>query len=186
MNCDWHQEFRDTLQYIESLRPIAEPYGICRIVPPQSWKPLCLLKEKNLWENLKFATRVQQINKLQNRPSAKKAFQSNNLRRKRPKIVKMESSSSEIAEANQGGQNQNTYRFGFEPGPEFTLESFQKYADDFKEQYFQMGMSQDLSLDNIEGEYWRIVEKPTEEIEVFQWIFLSTNKAYQNHSFLRQ
>lgn len=69
--------------------------------------------------------------------------------------------------------------FGFEPGPRFTLKDFQKYADDFKTQYFRSnGMTTDactnlsiqdqceLSLENIEGEYWRMVERPTEEIEV--------------------
>ncbi|MCD9638193.1 hypothetical protein HAX54_022014, partial [Datura stramonium] len=58
-------------------------------------------------------------------------------------------------------------RFGFEPGPEFTLDAFQKYADDFKAQYFRQNDGQcEPSLENIEGEYWRMVEKPTEEIEV--------------------
>ena len=28
-------------------------------------------------------------------------------------------------------------RFGFEPGPEFTLETFQRYAEDFKLKYFR-------------------------------------------------
>lgn len=70
--------------------------------------------------------------------------------------------------------------FGFEPGPEFTLDAFQKYADDFKAQYFRKNenvadLGGDLTilqgqveptLENIEGEYWRMVEKPTEEIEV--------------------
>lgn len=68
--------------------------------------------------------------------------------------------------------------FGFEPGPEFTLDAFQKYADDFKAQYFRknanvadsggnLDMEQwEPTLENIEGEYWRLVEKPTEEIEV--------------------
>lgn len=70
--------------------------------------------------------------------------------------------------------------FGFEPGPEFTLETFEKYADDFKAQYFSKNANvtdmggnltmpkgcSEPSVDNIEGEYWRMVEKPTEEIEV--------------------
>ena len=55
-----------------------------------------------------------------------------------------------------------------------TLESFQKYADDFKEQYYfhtnadfdVISGQQEPSVENIDGEYWRIVEKPTEEIEV--------------------
>ena len=70
--------------------------------------------------------------------------------------------------------------FGFEPGPEFTLDAFQKYADDFRAQYFRKNgnvfdsrdnvtISQEMlepSVEIIEGEYWRIVGKPTEEIEV--------------------
>lgn len=73
-------------------------------------------------------------------------------------------------------------RFGFDPGPDFTLAMFQKYADDFKSQYFSKPLSDTAkgcnpsmlqdnenwkpSLEAIEGEYWRMVEKPTEEIEV--------------------
>ena len=70
--------------------------------------------------------------------------------------------------------------FGFEPGPEFTLETFEKYANDFKNQYFgrientantagnltTLRESSEPSVESIEGEYWRMVEKPTEEIEV--------------------
>ena len=69
--------------------------------------------------------------------------------------------------------------FGFEPGPEFTLDAFQRYADDFKAQYFRsdnctesgverVGSNEkwEPSVEAIEGEYWRVVEKPTEEIEV--------------------
>lgn len=70
--------------------------------------------------------------------------------------------------------------FGFEPGPGFTLKDFKKYADEFKAQYFKksetsidneckVGNSIDCwepALEDIEGEYWRIVEKATEEIEV--------------------
>lgn len=70
--------------------------------------------------------------------------------------------------------------FGFEPGPGFTLKDFKKYADEFKAQYFRnsetatdneckVGNSIDCwepALEDIEGEYWRIVEKATEEIEV--------------------
>lgn len=76
-------------------------------------------------------------------------------------------------------------RFGFEPGPEFTLEMFQRYADDFKVKYFRnenvshssantntLNGTLDPSVENIEGEYWRMVESPTEEIEVTFYISL--------------
>lgn len=81
--------------------------------------------------------------------------------------------------------NQSRYcnpneRFGFEPGLEFTLEAFQKYANDFRKQYFcpkdfslpassgsfQCQKQGEPSVEDIEGEYWRIVENPSEEIEV--------------------
>ncbi|OAY80766.1 Lysine-specific demethylase JMJ18 [Ananas comosus] len=33
------EEFVDPLAYIDQIRPLAEPFGICRIVPPKSWAP---------------------------------------------------------------------------------------------------------------------------------------------------
>lgn len=183
------KEFEDTLNYIASIRLRAEPYGICRIVPPSSWKPPCPLREKNMWEGAKFATRVQRVDKLQNRVSMKKVFKGhNNMKRKRRRCSRMavdcvtgsgEPCDAEILEAE---------TFGFEPGPEFTLESFRKYAEDFKAQYFSktetvtdMGANIAMlkqqwepSIENIEGEYWRMVEKPTEEIEVLYGADLET------------
>ncbi|KAK1307623.1 putative lysine-specific demethylase JMJ14 [Acorus calamus] len=61
------EEFKDTLGYIASIRKNAEQYGICRIVPPPSWKPTCILREKKIWEHAQFSTRVQQVEMLQNR-----------------------------------------------------------------------------------------------------------------------
>ncbi|GMI73549.1 hypothetical protein HRI_001024200 [Hibiscus trionum] len=55
------EEFTDTLKYIESIRLKAEPYGLCRIVPPPSWQPPCLIKEKSIWENSKFVTQIQKF-----------------------------------------------------------------------------------------------------------------------------
>ncbi|KAK7382387.1 hypothetical protein VNO80_01238 [Phaseolus coccineus] len=63
-------------------------------------------------------------------------------------------------------------RFGFEPGPEFTLETFQRYAEDFKLQYFRknenvshlgahttiLNGTSEPSVESIEGEYWRMIE----------------------------
>ena len=70
-------------------------------------------------------------------------------------------------------------KFGFNSGPDFTLKEFQAYADYFKECYFGIKQAQeDLNFDikssqrrepsveDIEGEYWRIVEKSTDEVEV--------------------
>ncbi|KAI3915667.1 hypothetical protein MKX01_015492 [Papaver californicum] len=179
------EEFNDTLKYIDSIRPKAEPYGICRIVPPSSWRPPCPLKENSTLKNSKFFTRIQRVDKLQNRNSMRKMSKNtnNSMRKKRCLGIGRVNSSAGSGE----GIGSNVYAFaneaesfGFEPGPEFTLESFRKYADDFKGQYFRrdetcmdsMGNPTVIqkhwepSVDNIEGEYWRMVENPTEEIEV--------------------
>ncbi|KAJ6824600.1 receptor-like serine/threonine-protein kinase [Iris pallida] len=180
------EEFKDTLKYIASIRQRAEPYGICRIVPPSSWSPPCPLKEKGVWEKSKFPTRIQKVHKLQNRESINKIYKNQRIvGRKRQKLMTTEAECKNITE-NIGKTNMLGYkyaeRFGFEPGPNFTLDSFQKYADDFKEQYFQrkdmgkslMSAQWEPLPENIEGEYWRIVEHPTEEIEVLYGADLET------------
>ena len=71
-------------------------------------------------------------------------------------------------------------KFGFQTGSDFTLGEFHRYADYFKECYFGMKETKEEtnsngfeekkrmepSVDDIEGEYWRIVEQPTDEVEV--------------------
>ncbi|KAI4364560.1 hypothetical protein MLD38_020634 [Melastoma candidum] len=182
------EEFEDTLTYIATIRPQAEKYGICRIVPPASWKPPCPLKEKPIWEKSKFVTRVQKVNKLQNRDSMRKmSLNQNQMRRKRRKCMRNDpyngsglgNSSSDGASGILEGET-----FGFEPGPDFTLDTFEKYAKEFKTQYFRPSdgtnnwestlIHLEPSVGDIEGEYWRIVEKPTEEIEVLYGADLET------------
>ncbi|KAE9619092.1 putative chromatin remodeling & transcription regulator FYR family [Lupinus albus] len=178
------EEFQDTLKYISSIRSRAEPYGICRIVPPSSWKPPCPLKEKSIWEGSKFSTRVQRIDKLQNRGSIRKISRiQSNTKRKRRRCTRM---GVENGTGNVGFCEAES--FGFEPGPEFTLETFQRYSDDFKAKYFRKydnvahcgenttisNGTLEPSVENIEGEYWRMVESPTEEIEVLYGADLET------------
>ncbi|PKA65099.1 putative lysine-specific demethylase JMJ14 [Apostasia shenzhenica] len=175
------EEFKDTLKYISKIRSAAEPYGICRIVPPPSWKPSCPLKEDRFWEGSTFTTRIQRVDKLQNRETLKKISRNCSImKKKRRKLgVDCQNESDDIAEANK--TRLYSERFGFPQGPDFSLGSFQKYADHFKEQYFSSGVSSNLrseqwepSIENIEGEYWRIVEHPTEEIEVLYGADLDT------------
>ncbi|XP_039116834.1 lysine-specific demethylase JMJ703-like isoform X3 [Dioscorea cayenensis subsp. rotundata] len=183
------EEFKDLFKYISSIRLSAEPYGICRIVPPPSWRPPCPLKEKNVWENSKFPTHIQQLHKLQNHDSAKTICRDHStVRKKRQKLWKSGAKFWHTSGNNGNAIDvkkpdyHNDERFGFEAGPCFTLESFQRYADDFKEQYFRtededidLGSRQwEPSVANIEGEYWRIVESPTEEIEVLYGSELDT------------
>ncbi|KAK9267111.1 hypothetical protein L1049_009530 [Liquidambar formosana] len=182
------EEFQDTLGYIAKIRPEAELYGICRIVPPPSWVPPCPLREKSIWQNTKFPTRVQQVNLLQNREPMRK--KNRGRKRKRRRHSRMGTTrrraSSEGSEANVASDADE--KFGFHSGSDFTLEDFQKCADNFKECYFGMKDSkEDLnsagvehskiwepSVEDIEGEYWRIVEQPTDEIEVYYGADLET------------
>lgn len=54
----------DPLTYINSIRPEAEKYGVCNIVAPGSFQPEFRLPNK---QYLRFRTRVQAVNELQNR-----------------------------------------------------------------------------------------------------------------------
>lgn len=178
------QEFEDTLGYIEGIRHIAEQYGICRIVPPPSWTPPCPLKQDCIWECAKFTTRVQQVNKLQNREPMKKKTRNCCLRkRKRRRGIKFgmtrRRAASDSSEANDCGTSDTEEKFGFQSGSDFTLQEFEKYAEAFKERYFgaertnenSSSCSSNLerwkpSVEEIEGEYWRIVEKSSKDVEV--------------------
>lgn len=84
-------------------------------------------------------------------------------------------SRSEVSESNMVSDSDE--KFGFHSGSDFTLEEFQKQADNFKEFYFGIKDAKDdldsdsnkrwkPSVEDIEGEYWRIVEQPTDEVEV--------------------
>lgn len=84
------------------------------------------------------------------------------------------------SEASESNTSDGDEKFGFQSGSDFTLEEFQQYASHFKECYFgKEDVIDDLtineikrkkewepSVQEIEGEYWRIVEKPTDEVEV--------------------
>ncbi|CAA0823782.1 Lysine-specific demethylase JMJ18 [Striga hermonthica] len=169
------EEFQDTLGYIATIRPKAEAYGICKIVPPESWKPPCPLKEKNFWENQKFSTRIQQVDLLQNREPMRKKTQKKRKRRKQFNTRPRRRARRESSESNCED------KFGFQSGSDFTLGEFERYADEFKESYFE-GMEKNgdnvkksrPSVDEIEGEYWRIIEQPTDEVEVYYGADLET------------
>lgn len=55
-------EFKDPLSYINKIRPHAEAYGICKIVPPENWNPTCKI---NMANPKKFPTKLQNIHTLQ-------------------------------------------------------------------------------------------------------------------------
>lgn len=59
------EEFADPLAYVARIRPLAEAYGICRIVPPSSWSPPHALD----FASLSFPTKRQPIHRLLARPA---------------------------------------------------------------------------------------------------------------------
>jgi hypothetical protein len=61
------EEFRDPFRYISTIRAEASQYGVCKIVPPQGWKPKFDLN----YENVRFRTKLQRIDQLQKREKPK-------------------------------------------------------------------------------------------------------------------
>ncbi|KAG0231496.1 hypothetical protein BGW42_000202 [Actinomortierella wolfii] len=55
------QEFMEPLKYIESIRHEAEQAGICKIIPPDGWKPPFALDT----EIFRFKTRIQRLNSME-------------------------------------------------------------------------------------------------------------------------
>ncbi|KAJ8438157.1 hypothetical protein Cgig2_033036 [Carnegiea gigantea] len=171
-------EFKDIFKYIDSIRQQAEPYGLCRIIPPPSWKSPCFLEEDEIWQSCKFPTQVQWVNELKNHGSSEKASVTDETRDAKRRKLDYEfgdgCAANFISNECHGEDSQS------ECGSQFTLMAFKRYADYFQQHYFSReadmsdpkaspAMNQEKwepSELNIEGEYWRIVEKPTEEIEV--------------------
>lgn len=180
------EEFKDTLKYIASIRSRAEPYGICRIIPPTSWKPPSILEEKNVWENSEFVAQIQRIDGHQVQPAPENtaiSYDTTETKRRKGMKVAMDSHLGNRSTCTPNQENVQECDYEPKPGPKFSLKTFKKLADEFKFQYFNYKdknkiMGSDInsairqqhwepSVENIEGEYGRIVQNPTEEIKVF-------------------
>ncbi|XP_055532330.1 titin homolog [Wyeomyia smithii] len=62
------KEFHDPIEYIERIAPVAARFGICRIIPPASFKPEC-----RITDDMRFMAYNQYVHKMLHRwgPSAK-------------------------------------------------------------------------------------------------------------------
>jgi len=151
---------------------------LCRIIPPPSWRSPCFIEEDDIWQSCKFSAQIQRVNELQNHGSSEKAsvtHETRNVKRR-----KLDYEFGDGCAANFISNECHEQDSQSESGPQFTLIAFKRYADYFQQHYF----STDADMSdpkvspatnekkwkpselNIEGEYWRIIEKPTEEIEV--------------------
>ncbi|KAL6214533.1 hypothetical protein ACLB2K_013965 [Fragaria x ananassa] len=171
-----HEEFKDTLKYITSISARAVQFGICRISPPPSWIPPPPIEENSKWRSSTFAPNIQRIDGLRSKLDG-----SDESRKKKRRIstVGLDCAFEFTSSMGEAGQS-DVNCFESERGPEFTLDSFKRYADDFKRQYFRksdvIGNQEqwEPSVENIEAEYTRIVENPTEGIEVLCGNYLDT------------
>ena len=66
-------------------------------------------------------------------------------------------------EAASQGATADEFKFGWGVGPQYTYNKYLEYAQNFKREYFG---GQEPTLEQIEDEFWRIVEAPTEPVEV--------------------
>ena len=56
------EEFLDPLGFIEKIRPEAESFGICKIIPPEGWRFRCAV---DMESSKQFSTKKQKIDRLQ-------------------------------------------------------------------------------------------------------------------------
>ena len=119
------EEFREPLQYIESIRAEGERFGIVKIVPPPGWRPPAAALDLSLAKP--FKTRRQSL----------KYFQEGT---------------------------------GFGDGRRYTFAAYEAMADAFRERwveerYRRQGRA-DPSWEDLERDYWRIIEAQEEEVDV--------------------
>ena len=132
-------------------------------------------------QTTEFCTRVQRLDKLQVREARVKKEKKKKKRSRRIRRGCRTSSRRSLifnrrCKETHEDTSDDDGHFGFEPGPTFTLQGFEKYADQFKREYFGLEDQNELSscfipknepsIECIEGEYWRIVERATEQLEV--------------------
>lgn len=160
----------DPLVYINSIRPEAEKYGVCKIVPPESWTPGFCLPGK---EQLRFRTRIQALNELQNRPAGPSARARAKMREDEKSGNKSSLSGGGVATggrmgsggrmggASQADANAIAEKYGFQQGQRHNLTTLERYSEYFKRKYFSKNGEpvENLTVRDMEGEFWRLIEQ---------------------------
>lgn len=169
-------EFREGLHsFVERVRPDAEKYGAIRVVPPES-------KRAAVGEPAtKFKTRVQAINELQSRPPG--PYGHNRKERKKRKRAHPPEGDDDRGESS-GEERHEPYGtpYGFPDGPTLTVSELREYADYFMRWHFRDERGnppRKLTVRQLEGEFWRIVERHDEDepVEVIYGADIPTNEA---------
>ncbi len=62
-------------------------------------------------------------------------------------------------------EGDDEYRFGYHDGSTYSLHSFRKMANDWKEAHFERSIKK-TSLDDVEEEYWRVISSPETQVQV--------------------
>ncbi|PHU04377.1 hypothetical protein BC332_25199 [Capsicum chinense] len=121
------EEFEDTLKYIANILPHIKNYGVCRIVPPSSWKPPCRFNEEDTRYGVN--THIQRISDLPSLFFRKRlAGAHKKTSNRRQKILSMKSDLDTTWNLNNLIVLRNTLNS--------KLKAFKNYADHFKRQYF--------------------------------------------------
>ncbi|EFC43305.1 histone demethlylase [Naegleria gruberi] len=211
------EEFKNPIEYLESVRHLGEKYGILKIVPPEKYKldPAEDFDDLQVKANaFKFICKIQNINQLQFRNKKQKLEFENNIKSEVDESSSLENSLKRKAEnlsdspqkrlkdnsdksfkpiiTSMGGDDS----FGFErTKKEISLKKYKEMADEFSRRHLKSIQKQlspsspeekrlktcenaksstnssnldmtSLSDDEIEKEYWRIVNNHEETVTV--------------------
>ncbi|KAL0051456.1 hypothetical protein WJX82_007798 [Trebouxia sp. C0006] len=191
------EEFKDPLAYIEKIKPEGEKAGICCIVPPPGWAPpFALEKGTNGMsaESFRFLIRRQFTShlcmRLPNTSRRRKAAASGRYGAGKVSSGANVDGAPAPEEFEENGKEEEVGEFGFHTlDRTHTLKSFASSADWIKSLHFgdpkptadpsaaveRVSKRRKLSsytgpeptIEEIEGEFWRVIEAPDDVVESY-------------------